>query len=123
VRAASISLVLAAVLLSAPLFLNVLEGRREGQARPLLYPAAPRVRDAVQSYVDRWPGIELVMLGRPSVEVDFGLGVILASDDTIPPKFDAELREVISEARGDDPGTRIFALRSAYPVREEPESQ
>ena len=61
--------------------------------------------------------------GRPGVELDFGLGVLLASDDTIPPKFDAELREVIGEARGEDPLTRIFALRSAYSARDEPDSR
>jgi len=111
-------LVLFAVLLSAPLFLNILEGRREGRARPLLYPTAPHVRSAVQEYVDRWPGIRLVMIGRSAVEG--GLGVIVASDASVPRHFDSELREVIREVRGDDPRIGIFALRSAYPEPEDP---
>ncbi|MBW2416160.1 MAG: DUF389 domain-containing protein [Deltaproteobacteria bacterium] len=112
--AAIMTLVLLAVLVSAPLFLNVLEARREGRvARPLLYPVAPHVRAAVHSYVDEWPGIEVILLGRPSVEARFGLGMVLASDDTVPAKFESELRDVIREARGDDPAIAIFALRSA----------
>ena len=57
-------------------------------------------------------------MGRPGVEHHTGVGLLLASDDTIPVEFDHELRKVIREARGDDPVISIFALRSAYPPPE-----
>lgn len=115
VRVAMMTLLLSTVLLSAPLFLNVLESRIEGRARPGFYPAAPHVRDAVGDYIDRWPGIELIIIGRPSVKSRAGVIVLVASYETLPNEFDPGLREVIREARGDDPVTMIFALRSAYP--------
>lgn len=115
-RRARLTLVMLVIMLSAPLFLNILDERREGQARPLLYPASPAVRDAVWNYVDQWPGIETIMIGRPGVErQDVEVGVVLASYDTIPEEFDAGLRKVIRDARGDDPDIYIYVLRSAYP--------
>jgi hypothetical protein len=117
-RRAVMMLVMVAVLLTAPLFLNVLEHRREGQARPLLYPVSPRVRNAIWDYVDEWPGVETILIGRPSVEAKVAIGVVLVSDHEISDEFDAGLRATIREARGDDPVVRIFVMRSAYPTPE-----
>jgi uncharacterized hydrophobic protein (TIGR00271 family) len=118
-----ILLVLATVLLSAPLFLNVLAQRRAGQTRPLLYPVSAPVREAVESFVANWPEITLIMIGRPGVEPDESVGVLLASHVEIPPAFDTGLRAAIREARDDDPQIRIYALRSAYPPPADPDER
>ncbi len=43
-------------MLVAPLVIHMIEGRRTGQNRPLEYPVAPQVRQAVQQYFDKWQG-------------------------------------------------------------------
>ena len=112
-RKATLSLVLVAVLLAAPLFVQMIEKRRTGQARPLNYPVAPAVREAVKDYLVEWPAVDLIFMGRTSVEPDAGITILLASDHIATFEFEEKLREVVKEAHGGDPTIRVFALYSA----------
>ena len=67
-KRASIILFLALALLMAPLLIQLMEGRRTGQSRPIKYPLAPKVRQAVREYVNQWPQVEIIFQGRNSVE-------------------------------------------------------
>jgi len=114
VRRATMILFLSLALLIAPLMLQMIEGRRIGQNRPLEYPLAPRVRQAVQQYIDKWPGVELIGQGRNSVEPQAGITIILMSEKSLPSEFEEGLIGAIHKARGDEPVVRIFPLLAAH---------
>jgi uncharacterized hydrophobic protein (TIGR00271 family) len=114
VRRATMILFLALALLIAPLMIQMLEGRRVGQNRPLEYPLAPPVRQAVQQYIGNWPGVELIGQGRNSVEPEAGITIILMSEKSLPSEFEEGLIGAIYKARGDEPVVRIFPLLAAH---------
>lgn len=113
VRRTTIILFLLLSLLIAPLVLHNIEGRRSGQNRPLEYPVARRVRQAVNQYIDDWPTVELVTMGRSSVEPEAGITIILMIGEELLPEFEEGLIDVVQKARGDEPVVRIFPLLTA----------
>jgi len=112
-RKVTLSLILVAILLVAPLLVQMIEKRRTGQARPLNYPVAPAVREAVNEYIADWPAVDLIFMGRTSVEPHAGITILLASDHIATFEFEEKLREAVKEAHGGDPTVRVFALYSA----------
>jgi uncharacterized hydrophobic protein (TIGR00271 family) len=112
-RTAVMSLLLLSVLLIAPLLLHMVEKRRAGQNRPLLHPVSPRVRQVVNEYLDDWPGVELIMMGRQSVEPETGIAILLSTQEKMPLRFEKELKNLVREARGDNSPVRVFPLRSS----------
>jgi len=113
VRRATIILFLLLSLLIAPLVLHMIEGRRSGQNRPLEYPVAQRVRQAVNQYIKDWPTVELVTMGRNSVEPEAGITIILMSSEELMPEFEEGLIVVVQKARGGEPVVRIFPFLTA----------
>ena len=113
VRRVTILLFVAVAFLTAPLVIHMIEGRRTGQNRPLEYQVAPQVRKAVQQYIDKWPGVELITQGRNSVEPEAGITIILMSEKSLPPGFEENLISAIHKARGDQPVVRVFPILSA----------
>ena len=114
VRRASMLLFLLLAFLIAPLVMHMIEGRRTGQNRPLEYPVAPPVRQAVQQYISYWPTVELIGMGRNSVEPEAGITIILMSREHLPPGFEESLIRVVHKVRGDEPVVRVFPLLAAH---------
>jgi len=112
-RRATMLLLLSVALLSAPLLIHMIEGRRTGQNRPLEYPVAPKVRQAVKQYIDNWPEVEVITQGRNSVEPEAGITIILMSGEHLSPEFEEGLISAVHKARGDEPVVRIFPILSA----------
>ncbi|MEM7437083.1 MAG: DUF389 domain-containing protein [Myxococcota bacterium] len=112
-KRAVILLVMGAMLLSAPLLLNMLAEAQRGQSRPLTYPVAPAVRNAVRNYVAEAPNVEVVTMARTSVEPELGITIVLASDGGLDRSFEEGLVEVVREARGSDVPVQIHPLRTA----------
>ena len=112
-RRTTMLLALFAILLSAPLMLKVVEKQRTGQARPMTYPAGPQVRAAAAQYVAAWPDIDLMMIGRKSVEPEGGIFVILASGHPVTAEFEDGLRKALQKALGHEEKVQIFSLMSA----------
>jgi uncharacterized hydrophobic protein (TIGR00271 family) len=120
-RRATMLLVLCAVLLIAPPVYHALEIRRMGLARPLLYPVAPRVRFAVKEFVEPWPEVNLILMGRTSVEPETGIAILLSVSGKLPDGFEEDFRQVVLEACGEASTVRLFrlrALREGVPVRQ-----
>ncbi len=113
VRRAIILLSFLVILLSAPLLIQIIEARRTGQNRPLQYPVAPQVRKAVQKYISRWPEVEIMTLGRDSVEPERDITIFLLSGKNLSAEFEEGLIRVIHETRGDEPVVRIFPVLAA----------
>ena len=112
-RRAVILLVMGAVLLSAPLFLNVLEQKKKGQDRPLTYPVSVEVREAVYRYLEAHPGIEVILMARSSVEPERGIGILLESEVEVPGSMIDEIQALVQEARGERVPVLVHVLRSA----------
>jgi uncharacterized hydrophobic protein (TIGR00271 family) len=113
VRRATMLLFLLLALLTAPLVLHMIEGRRTGLKRPTQYSLAPPVRQAVEQYIDKWPGVELISQGRNSVEPESGITIVIMSDKSLPQHFEENLISVVHKTRGDQPVVRIFPILSA----------
>ena len=101
------------VLLSAPLLSHRIELKKTGQNRPLQYPVAAKVREAVKEYMSSWPKVEVMTLGRNSVEPESGITIILMSEIILPPEFEEGLIKAVQKARGGDPVVRIFPVLAA----------
>jgi uncharacterized hydrophobic protein (TIGR00271 family) len=117
VRQALTALIAGAILLSAPLLMNVLEKRRVGQARPLNYPVAPHVREAVQTYLAEWPEFEVVTMGRTSVEPGAGTNIVVLSSGELPPEVEAGLVRTVQGARKDQSAVSVYPVLSARTAR------
>ncbi len=101
------------VLLSAPLLTHRVEVQKAGQNRPLQYPVSVKVREAVKEYIKNWPNVEVMTLGRNSVEPESGITIILMSKTILSPDFEEELIRVVQKARGGEPVVRIFPVLAA----------
>jgi uncharacterized hydrophobic protein (TIGR00271 family) len=112
-RRAVILLVMGAMLLTAPLFLNVLKERQKGQDRPLSYPVSPAVRSAMRELIDEHPGIEVIAIARSSVEPERGIGVLMTSTDEVSPGFVEEVQTRVKKARGEAIPVEVHVMRSA----------
>jgi len=112
-RRAVILLVMGAMLLTAPLFLNVLKEKQKGQDRPLSYPVSPAVRDAMRELVEEHPGIDVITIARSSVEPERGIGVLMTSTSEVSPRFVEEVETLVREARGEEIPVEVHVMRSA----------
>jgi uncharacterized hydrophobic protein (TIGR00271 family) len=110
-------LALLAVMLAAPLFLNMLEKKRGGQARPSIFPVSAEVRDAVVKFIDTEPGIHLITMGRLNIEPKAAISLVLSVIGGISANFKSELIQVVKVARGDENVVvRVFVLLEAPDV-------
>jgi uncharacterized hydrophobic protein (TIGR00271 family) len=114
VRRATMSFTLLAVILAAPLLVNVLEKGRAGQARPAIYPVSADVRNAVWDYIGNHPDLELIGMARHSVEPDTGITLMVTTSGPLKSNVTDELIQVVRTARGDkDAIVRVFTLLEA----------
>jgi hypothetical protein len=102
-----------AMLLTAPLFLNVLKERQKGQDRPLSYPVSPSVRNAMRELVEEHPGIDVITIARSSVEPERGIGVLMTSTNEVTPGFVKEVQTLVQKARGEAIPVEVHVMRSA----------
>jgi uncharacterized hydrophobic protein (TIGR00271 family) len=112
-RRAVILLVMGAVILAAPLFVNMLKEKQKGQDRPLAYPVSPAVRDAMYAFLADYPGVEIITAARSSLEPERGIELVLTSDRHVTPSFVEELQSLVREARGETIPVEVHVLRSA----------
>lgn len=71
-------LFMVALILILPLMSNVAQQKRRGQTKPLNYPVAAHVYEAVTAYLETVPEITLVTIGRISLEPASSINIMLA---------------------------------------------
>jgi len=114
VRRATMSFALLAVILAAPLLVNVLEKGRAGQVRPAIYPVSADVRNAVWDYIGNHPDLELIGMARHSVEPETGITLMVTTSGPLKSNVTDELIQIVRAARGDkDAIVRVFTLLEA----------
>ena len=106
-------LILLIVLLSAPLLSHRIELQKTGQNRPLAYQVSEKVRKSVKEYMSNWPKVQVMTLGRNSVEPESGITIILISEIDLSSEFEEGLIKVVQKARGGEPVVRIFPVLAA----------
>jgi uncharacterized hydrophobic protein (TIGR00271 family) len=112
-RRVIIVLVMLTVILLLPLVSNVVEQKRRGQVRPLTYPVAAHVQEAVSDYLDALPGVTLVTIARVSVEPTSSVSILLSTSGRLPAGIKEELTALVHQVRGGNPDVRIIALQEA----------
>ncbi len=112
-------LILMSLLLIIPLGNRRIKQTLQGQDRPLAFPASLEVREAVKKYIEKFPHIEILLMGRSGVDPQSGVHILLTSNGEIPPSFKADLETVVHDTIGNkDTPVRIVILRT---VPESPE--
>lgn len=113
VRGAIIVLAMVTLILLLPLLINVAEQKRRGQSKPLTYPVATHVHEAVVDYLESVPEVTLVTIGRVSVEPASSVSILLATMGKIPAGIKDELTRLVQDVRGGSPVVRIIVLQEA----------
>jgi uncharacterized hydrophobic protein (TIGR00271 family) len=106
-------LIMAALILLMPLLLNVEKKKRLGQSRPLTYPVAAHLQEAMEAYVESVPDLHLITIARVGVEPDSDVGILLATSGTLPAGVKDNLVRLVREVRGEKPTVRVVALQEA----------
>ena len=101
------------LLLAAPLVYNAAAGQRRGQDRPLTYPVGVPVRDAVETFMQDWPDVEVIAIGRNGVEPEAGITILVSTLEGLPVSFSLTLEATIRLAHRGDPEVRVFAIYDA----------
>ena len=114
VRRAIVIMFMVTIVLLLPLISNVVEQKRRGQVKPLTYPVAAHVQEAVVAYLDSVPGITLITIARVSVEPASSVSILLATAGDLPVGLKHDLTELVRDVRGGDPDVRIIALREIH---------
>ena len=99
------------LVLLLPLMSNVAQQKRRGQTKPLNYPVAEHVYQAVANYLETIPGMTLVTIGRVSMEPASSINIMLTATGKVPPGTRAGLTRLVHEVRGGDPIVRIIVVR------------
>ena len=110
-------LFMVALILLLPLMSNVAQQKRRGQTKPLNYPVAAHVYEAVTAHLETVPGVTLVTIGRVSLEPASSINIMLATTGKVPPGTKDQLTRLVHEVRGGNPIVRIIIMRE---VAEEP---
>ena len=111
VKQALLVLVLSSVVLLLPLLLNVEKQKRLGQTRPLTYPVAAHVQEAVDEYITSTPGLRLITIARVGVEPTSNVSILLAATGTPPEGIKKDLGRLVRDVRGGKPNVRVIILR------------
>jgi len=114
VKRATVLFALMAVILAAPLLVNVLEKNRVGQARPAAYPVSASVRKAVREYVSNNQVLQEIIVARQSIEPEAGVMLLLSASGPLQPGVKDELIQIVIAVRKDESLiVRVFILLEA----------
>ena len=116
VRRTVVALGFFVVLLAATLSIEGIEQSLAGQRRPATYPLSLPVRKSVAQFLDQYPGVQMITMGRDSVEPLAGTTVILATREPISAGFRQGLREQIAAAREHSLLEGILPERKTEPI-------
>ena len=99
-----------AVVLAIPLEAALHRQVELGKPPPLGYPLPRSVAEAVSSHVDQDPGVEVMLMARPSqIQPDFDSVIYLCSEDPLPRSYADELEAIIRRETA-DPDARVLVI-------------
>ena len=110
-RKSIIFLSLCTLLLLVPLSQNLSIKKKTGQSRPLTLPVAADTRNQVHDFLALHPNVELILIGRSSVEPSSGVMVILSAYEQLEKSFSNDLRRVIRQSRGEEGPVKVIVLK------------
>ena len=111
IKRALVLFALITLLLLIPLELKLISKKKTGQNRPLTLPVAKHTREVVDEFLSQYPDIELLLIGRNSVEPDSEVVVISAGYDEVEKSLSTDLRSAIRKSRGAKIPVKIMLLQ------------
>ncbi len=114
-RRTVMGLSLVAVLLIAPLGYQLAEKLAVGQTRPMTYPLSPRLDKAINDRVDQDPEIDVILTGRPGIDIEGtpNVGIVLSAAKPVAVPFVEELKRLVYDVRGEDTRVAVWVLQDA----------
>ncbi len=104
-------LALSTVLLVVPLHEQYSTKQKIGADKPLILPVSADTRKQVQQYLETITNVELVTMGRSSMEPDSGVIMLLATYGPIDKELGTNLRRIIRESRKKDVPVKIYSFK------------
>ena len=111
IQVALMLLALSTVLLIVPLHDRYSTKQKVGTAKPLILPVSADTREQVQQYLATKTNVELVTMGRSSIEPDSGVIMLLATYGPIDKELGSNLRRIIRETRKKDITVQIYSFK------------
>ena len=111
IQIALILLGLSTVLLIVPLHEKYSAKQKIGLSKPLILPVSADTRDQVQQYLATQGNVELVTMGRSSMEPDSGVIVLLAAYGPTEKALGTNLRRIIRETRKQEIPVQIYSFK------------
>ena len=102
---------LSTVLLIVPLHEKYSAKQKIGLSKPLILPVSADTRDRVQQYLATQANVELVTMGRSSMEPDSGVIVLLAGYGLVDKALGINLRRIIRETRKQGVPVQIYLFK------------
>jgi uncharacterized hydrophobic protein (TIGR00271 family) len=118
VRRTFIGLLLTSTLLLLLLGSRFSEQITRGETRPLGYPIATQLENALLQRIGQEPGVSLILAGRDSgvkgeVDVPFEVGLLLAANRPVSAAFKQELKDMVKSFRGQEVEVSVWVLQHA----------
>ena len=89
-------LALVAIVLIIPLERALVRQVELGKPQPLGYPLPRSAAQSVENHVDQYPGVEVMLMGRPSrIEPDYDAVIYLCSQNPIPRTYAEKLTAIV----------------------------
>ena len=88
----------------------------QGKSQPAHYPLTHAVEEAVVQHIQRTPGVDLVVAGRPSsLHSESDVIIVVASSEQIPETFGDELADIVQHEMDDDELTvEVHCLQESW---------
>jgi len=109
---------LSTVFLVIPLHEKYSAKQKVGLSKPLMHPVAAETRERVQKYLENQSEVELVSLGRSSMEPDAGVIVRLVAYGPVDGTLGIGLRKIIRETRDEHIPVKIYVFKG-YKMEED----
>ena len=112
-RRAFLSLLLAAVLLAAPLGYQTAERIKKGQLRPIAYPLSFQLSELIRDRVNKEPKVDLLSAGRSGYDYEVReIEILLSSNEPGPLSLKQDLVSIVKEYLGEEVSVRIIMLEA-----------
>ena len=104
-------LALSTILLIVPLHEKYSAKQKIGLSKPLILPVSADTRDRVQQYLATQADVELVTMGRSSMEPDSGVIMLLAAYGLVDKTLGTNLRRIVRETRKQSIPVQIYLFK------------
>ena len=112
-RRTVLSLILIAVMLTAPLGFKLAQQLREGQTRPYTLPVSQSVYRAIKERIHQEYGITLISALRFGIKSDTDAAIILGAQKPVSVNLISDLKQLVNDEIGENVRVAVHVLQEA----------